>query len=862
MTSVDQAPDVRDEASIDRPLSERWHEVVARRGDDVAVTDSEGSLTYVELDRQSATLADRIADAVRRRSGVGAGLSAGSPDPVAILLQHDRWAAVVILACLRAGVPRVNLDPSMPAARLRQIVDGSGARVGVVTPGTEALGAELGLASVIEAASVLEANSVLEAGSGASSVPRPRGAWPSDDLDTVMGITYTSGSTGVPKGVAVRYRTIGREVHRRTSDDWMRESDVVGVVMPLTFGAGQGEVTGTLFVGGRCEFFNPREQGVAAMGAWLEARGITVLAAPPSLLTALVAAAGERVRRSSLRSVRSSGEKMLCTEALRIKRALPAGCRMLNVFGSSEATLISSYEITDDTPDLPRPVPVGRPLAGIEIRLEREDGSEPPPGESGELLVISRVLPLGYWRDEVRTRQRYVPLPDGRTLLRTGDLGALLPNGMYRLAGRKDLSVKIRGNLVEPLEVESALLSIPRVQAAAVVGRPGRNGHDRLIAYVVPEPGPDLRTAALRRKLRERLPSYMIPEAVVYLTELPRTDRGKLDRSALPEPPERSAADLTPPRTAWEKRVAELWSAVLGVDELGLEDDFFDLGGDSLAAEEMVTRIADTYGITVSSRLLVDAPSVAEFASRLDQPLAPTGESLVALRRTGTRPPLFLVSAAGQTALRFLPLARRLSSDQPVYVLQMRLDDGRQIRAWSVRQIARAHVRAIRREVPHGPYVLAGHSFGGTVAFEMAHQLRAAGEQVALLVPLDSFAPHPNAMPPVQRKNPLHLLKAAANVAATSAGKRPEAGVKIGYTRQGRVLAMMYRGRPYAGPTLVVTAADEGNPDSRRRPWTRFLSGRWSAVSVPGTHHGILQEPHVAQLAAVLDSAVRTAAGA
>jgi thioesterase domain-containing protein/acyl carrier protein len=432
---------------------------------------------------------------------------------------------------------------------------------------------------------------------------------------------------------------------------------------------------------------------------------------------------------------------------------------------------------------------------------------------------------------------------------------------MYRLAGRKDLSLKIRGNLVEPVEVETALLQIPRVQAAVVLGRPDENGRERLVAYVVPERGPDLRTAAIRRELRERIPTYMIPEAVVYLTELPRTDRGKLDRAALPAPPSRTAQTLTPPRTAWEKRVAELWSVVLGVDELGREDDFFDLGGDSLAAEEMVTRLEETHGVPVSSRLLLDAPSVAEFAARLDRPAAPTGKSLVALRRTGSRPPLFFAAAAGQTALHFLPVARRLSAEQPVYALQMRLDDGRQVRAWSVRQIARANVRAMRREVPHGPYLLAGHSFGGTVAFEMAQQLRAAGEQVALLVPLDSFAPHPNAMPPIQRKNPLHLLRAVANVAATSAGKRPEAGVKIGYTRQGRVLAMMYRGRPYAGRTLVVTAADDGIPAARRRPWARFLSGRWSAVDVPGTHNGILREPHVAKLAAVLDAEIEAVVG-
>jgi acyl-coenzyme A synthetase/AMP-(fatty) acid ligase/thioesterase domain-containing protein len=854
------------------PLDEIWCEVVRERGDLVAACNCEvdgAQLTYRELDELSGLVAGRVTQALQT-------YAISRESPVAALVGHDPNAAVTAIAMYKIAWPEVTLDPSAPLERVRSIVEASGTQLVVATPEYQELADQLGVHVIVMPTPADDG--------GADQVgPRP---WPAIDPDAVSGVVYTSGSTGAPKGVAGTFRSIGHHHHIRLRDDWIRPDDAFGLVMPLSFGAARGDLSSALLAGASVHFFDPRARGAGPLPAWLRKHQISLLSAPPSLLTAVVRTLGDGERLSdSLRMVRSAGEKVLCSEAVAIRRALPASCRLLNAFGSSEAHMVSSYEVTDQTPDIPRPVPAGWPISGFEIAIERPDGTTPEPGEAAELTVISRYMPVGYWRDPERTQQKYATLPDGRRAVSTGDLAAWLPDGSFRLAGRIDLGVKIRGNLVEPSEVENALLHCAWVQDAVVVGRQAASGRERLIAYVVLERGaPIVRTADLRRELRQTLPSYMIPEVVVFLPALPRNERLKLDRAALPDPPARVAADAVSPRTLWERRVAELWAAVLGMDELGAHDDFFDLGGDSLSAEEMVARLAAEHEIKVSSRLLLDASTVAEFAAALttqsataEAPHSATDDGrLVPIRRTGTRPPLFCMTGAGRLGMTYLPLAKRLSDEQPVWALQEGGREQQRFKDWSVRRMARRNVAAMRTVQPHGPYLLAGHSIGGVVAFEMAHQLRAGGEEVALLVSLDSFAPHPSALPPVRRRSAAEWLDTGKRFAAIATGKalktartptadgepryvRPADGV---YLRQSKVLSLLYRGKPYGGRTLVVVADDEPAPDHlarRGEAWAPYLRGQWRIQTVPGVHRTMLNEPYVAELATLLDDEISAA---
>ncbi len=850
------APDGDDEFPFRRPL-DLWRQVVAVQPDAVAACDCAAGqqLTFAEVDALSDALAQRIA---RRLAALGA----GKQSPLAVLLDHNRRFAVAAVAVFKCGWPEVVLDPSVPLERLRTVMAASGARLIITSPELAELAAQAG------ADEVLLMDGAMDDPEPAAAVPFPAASALTAGPDDISGITYTSGSTGVPKGVAVSYRTLSHQLHHRHRDDWLRPDDRVGMVMPLSFGAARGDLNSTLQTGASLHFYDPRARGAGPLPGWLETHAITLLPAPPSLLTAVVRTLrpGQQLP-DSLRMVRSGGEKLLSSDAYAIRRALPATCRLLNVFGSTETTMVSAFEITDQVPDAPRPVPAGRPIVGVDVAFERDDGSSPAPGEVANLLVISRFLPVGYWRDPERTRQKYTPLGDGRVAVATGDLAVALPDGNFRLAGRKDLSVKIRGNLVEPAEVEGALLHCEGIADAIVVGRATASGRERLVAYVVLEPAaPIVRAAELRRGLRKTLPAYMIPEAIVFLSELPRNERSKVDRAQLPDPPKRAVADEVAPRSEWERQVAVIWAEVLGLASIGIEDDFFDLGGDSLSAEELVARLANRHGVEVSSRLLLEAPTVAEFAAAARpsqrESEAARRDPLVPLRREGSRPPLFCVTGAGRLGMTFRPLAAHLGNDQPVWALQ---GSGREIRKfpeWSVRRTARANIAAIRAVRPSGPYYLAGHSFGAVVAFEMAQQLRAAGEQVELLVVLDSFAPHPSAQPRIRRRGlrewvPVvrRYLSIGTGRALKTPGERPEGGL---FLRQSRVVSMLYRGRAYPGPTVVVVAADDpanvADPVLREGAWEAYLSGPHHTRHVSGTHKTMLNEPHAGPLAALIRS--------
>ncbi|MCW2526647.1 MAG: AMP-dependent synthetase and ligase [Pseudonocardiales bacterium] len=834
-------------------VEQLWTGVVSERGGAVAVCECDkpaAHLTYEQVDVLSNLLAaDVRAAMVDRRVDAQA--------PIAILIGHDFRCAVALLALLKVGPPKLFLDPGVPLDRLQGILKSSGADIIVTSV------EHVELARRFEAQVVLMAEPAVLETMDAAAVPSCD--WAAYDPEGIQGITYTSGSTGEPKGVAVRNSSIVAEIVHRIESDWTRPSDHVGMVMPLSFGAATGELTSSLMLGATLHFFDPRDRGASPMPAWLGDNSISVLAAPPSLLTAVVKTmSSDEVLSDSLRMVRSSGEKVLCSEAVAIRSALAPGCRLLNVFGSSEATLISAYEITDATPDIPKPVPAGRPISDREIRFERPDGTAPDPDEVAEVIVISRYLPAGYWRDEIRTRQRYTPLPDGRVALATGDLGVALPGGAFRLAGRMDLSVKIRGNLVEPAEVEGALLGVKDVQDCVVVGRTNEDGRDRLVAYVVPHPSAEvLRSAELRRELRLSLPNYMIPERFVILSELPRNDRGKLDRSMLPEPAGRTVemVDRSQPEpTEWENQVCQLWTDVLQLDEVRVDDDFFDLGGDSLSAEELMARLGALHGIEADSRVLLEASTVREFAAKVTASSSVSSQRIVPIRATGTRPPLICVAPASRLGITYHFLARRLGDDQPVWALQATGRERGEFGEWSVRRTARGNIAALKTVQPHGPYFLVGHSFGAVLAFEMAQQLRGGGDEVPLLVCLDSFPPHARELPSIFHRRSLRQWRiTVTNHLPLMRRKAPEGPQAHDmYVRQSRMVSLLYRGRSYAGRCLVVVAAENSYASARGERWGRYLTGQWRVQETPGAHATILNEPFVAPLAELITQEMDT----
>ena len=809
--------------------------------------------------------ADRVlaADGERRLSGTdlllraarvrAAVLGAGSAGrPVAVLRGHDVGAVAAVVGVVAAGSPVVVLDPTTPAARLRHYVESAGASICVSDAARAGTAAEL-------VATVLDPDAGRHAGGDHREAARELLATAARPEDPAV-IVYTSGSTGAPKGVACDHRSI---LH----DAWVNSvgtgcygaGNVVAHLLPMGFSAGIGVTLACLLSGARQELFDPRRRSVAELPGWMREVGVDVLHASPAILRGAMAALAPGERMDGLVSVTMAGETVHGAELRTVRAAVEPRCVLRNRYGSTETWLMAELRIDPDDPSPEGATPVGHAVPGARFEVLGEDGERRAHG-TGRVVVTSPWLTCSYWGAPERTAEVFSQNPDGTRSFLTSDVGVLGEDGCLRLLGRSDHSVKVRGLLVEPGEVEALLFAQPQVREAVVVGQPSpRTGRVRLVAFVVWS-GDRPSASAVRALVGENLPAHMVPEHVEFLHALPRTERGKLDRSQLPAVPDATGSEE--PRNDFENVLTRMFERALDVPHLGVDADFFRAGGDSLAAEALIATVTAELGLDadrLSTADLVACPTPREFAAALQQDRRRTSTTLVALRRGGSAAPLFCVAGAGGTALSFRALADRMPPEVPVWGLQANGLENRARPDWSVRALARRNVRSVRSVQPHGPYRIAGFSLGGLVALEMAQQLRAAGEEVELLAVLDSYPPDPSVMPPALSPGPLGLLRGAVALGTTGLDLPHGRDRYERYYRQGIFLQRWYRTAPYPGRTLVVLAEDD--PDAvARRGWAAHLSGPWSSVSVPGEHLSVLREPTVSLVARALGEALEPAA--
>ncbi|HEX2807372.1 MAG TPA: AMP-binding protein, partial [Kineosporiaceae bacterium] len=808
------------------------------------VTDAEQSLTFADL----ALRACAVAEALRTLPDPA--------EPVAMLCGHDTTAVATALGVILSGHPLLVMDPQTPVTRLRGYVQRLGARTCVADAAHHQAAAEIVSAS---AGQVLRTPAEAAPTPGIDWAASPVWERPLDPTRTAV-LGFTSGSTGRPKVVALDHRQlVGDAWACATATDCISADDVMANTLPMAFAAGMNAALTGPLVGARMAMYDTRARGIAGLAAWIEQAGVTTLHTSPAMLRALTAAvpAPEQLRR--LRSLTLGGEAAHGRQVAAARGLLPQTCTVFHRLGSTETGLVAELRLSAGDPTPEGPLPVGIPLGHSRLALVDDEGRPVPQGRPGRLVVTRTHLAQGYWHDPEHTAEAFTDNPDGTRSFRSNDLGRIDDRGQLCLLGRSDYSVKVRGYLVEPGEVDAVLFAQPTVAEAVTVGLPRPDGlSHRLVAYVV-STSERPNAAAVRAGLRSQLPGHMVPETVVFCDSLPRTDRGKIDRSALPPPPPPVGGQ--PPISEWESVVAMVWAQALELDDVPRDADFFELGGDSLAAEALIAAVTRDLGVpaeSVSSRLLVEAPTVAEFARRLRRSPDRRRQTVTALHPTGTLPPLFLIAGGGGLGVTFVPLARHLGGDRPIYGLHAHALEHRGIPDWSVTAAARRHVATIRSIQPHGPYYLAGHSFGGILAFEMAQQLRRDGEVVGLLTILDSFPPDPELVPAGPNLSPLGRVKDAVGLAVTGLVPTPGIGQYWRFHRQCQFLARRYHSKPYPGRTLVMVSGSA--EQNARSQWGPHLTGNWQIQAIGGDHHSMLREPHVATMAAVLTKALDDAA--
>jgi amino acid adenylation domain-containing protein len=556
-------------------------------------------LTHRELDALANGLARRIL--ARTRPG---------PAPVALLFDNGPTAVAAMLAAWKAGKFFVALDPDAPRERLAATLHDAEAELLVAGP------AHVERARAAVGAGALP---ILDAGEVDPTPAGDLGIAPSAGAPACL--VYTSGTTGRPKGVMVGFAVLARRIAEVSNRSGACRHDREAFVRSLAFVGDLGVALSTLATGASGHFFDMRAGGLTGLRDFLQREAITILSPGVTLFRQLVETLRPGDALPALRLVRLAGEQVRGEDLAAFQRYCAPGSVLRIGYTSSEAGPITDYLIDQATPLDGAAPPVGYATTDAEVLVLDANDRPCPEGVPGEIVVRSAALALGYWRQPEETAARFTPNPAGgpARLFRTGDRGQWRADGALALLGRVDTQVKVRGNRVEPAEVEAALIACPGVRAAAVTLRADGVGQPWLVAYVVGGTPPPA-VEALREALAARLPAYMVPQRFVLLDALPLTLNGKVDVQALPRPPAgRPALAGAPvvPRGPVEALVAAAWQEVLRLEPVGALDTFLDLGGDSIAAMRVVTLLQDRLGRELPATILLTETETVEAMAKV-----------------------------------------------------------------------------------------------------------------------------------------------------------------------------------------------------------------------------------------------------
>ena len=835
----------------------------------VAITFDDERVTYAEMNERANRLANDLI-----RHGVG-------PDSlVGVCLERTPDLLVALVAVVKSGGAYVPLDPGFPRDRLLYMAEDAKLRAVVTEPPFDRLFAES------------QTDVVLVGASRDSDAPA---ANPSVDVspEHLAYVLYTSGSTGHPKGVEVTrggfLNLIGsmRDLPGMTAEDSIValttvSFDIAGVetLLPLALGA-------RIILATRETALNPE-----ALRALIERTAPTIVQATPVTFKMLF----ESGWRGDGKVKTICGGEPISVE---LGASLSAACgEAWNGYGPTETTVYSAFHHIRRGD---RIIYIGRPPANTTTYILDAHQSPVPQGATGELYIGGDGVARGYRKRPELTADKFLPDPfrAGERMYRTGDLARYSRGGVIECLGRTDHQVKIRGFRIELGEIESLLKAQSGVRDAVVIAREDTPGDKRLVAYLIGDVTA-LDPSALRAALKVDLPDYMLPAAFVQLDRMPTTPSGKVDRRALPVPSGGAVSTeraILAPRTYVEEQLAEVWAEVFEIPRVGVDDSFWDLGGHSMLAVRLMSRISQTFGKRISLNTLFESPTIGQLAKHIEDESALGRHTLVAIRPAGSRPPVYWIP--GGAALGMFSLKKMLPTfgeDLPLYGLGSAFPD-------TIEDIERVEERAaqylalIRRFQAHGPYYFAGYCAGGIIAYEMAQQLLREDERVAFLGMINCLLPGvPSGRVETIRFKAQRLRYQlgearkgggiiqffrdrqrairASRIEQQDISSRVEQAKREGFKdtdkKDYRVVLdatakviTQYRARPYPGPVALFVSddpslrgvADDLDP---RLAWNR-VAGRSDVYDCEGDHESVIELPYILGLGAVLRAAIYAA---
>lgn len=862
---------------------------VSSQPDRIAVEDSLETLTYHQLNQRANLLANQLIDK-----------HIGPEDLVAILADRSALFLTAMLGIFKAGGAYLPLDPAWPKGRLQQIVAQSGAKAVLTETHYQDRLATLDIA-LPECLPLSRATPSQPIANPVVPVTHQHKAY----------VIFTSGSTGTPKGATLQHGGMLNHLIAKVDDLDIHQDDLVVQNASQCFDISIWQFLVALLKGGQTLVVTgDTAKDPTALVDMLAAKQVTVFETVPSMLRAMCGSLKTMAKAPALQELRwmvATGEALppdLVAQWFELYPSIP----MMNAYGPTECSDDVTHAIIKEP--LPPSVvhtPIGQLLNNTTAFIVDTHNQPVPLGVAGELLIGGHGLGRGYLGDPVKTALAFIPHPHtsepGQRLYRTGDLTRFEANGEITYLGRLDHQVKIRGFRIELGEIEAVLTGHDHLKEAIVTVYE-KNSQKSLWAYVVTNANQGLDGDGLKTYMREFLPTYMIPN-IMFLESFPLTANGKIDRKALPEPHvvrETDSARL--PETAIEKACQALWQTLFEQEDIHLEDNFFDLGGHSLLAVRLVHQASETFQLQLPLSAIFQAPTLGAFSHMIEETKQTTSlfqspTPLVPLQPEGNKPPFYCVHPMGGVVHVYMGLAKQVGTQQPFYGLQQQGIDGESEPLTDVIEMAKSYVDAIRQHQPKGPYYLGGWSLGGVIAYEMARQFRAMGEDIGLLLIMDTIIHKPGKgavdgyfdysfwleFYAVQlelmfdkklgiKRRKLSKLTQNEQInlvveKAISKGifKTKAYGIKqfenfMRVTHTGLKAVSSYNQSGFDGDITLLRCKDDISPlhhinkDVRTAGWRHYTSGEVSVHLVSGDHRTMIQQPHVQEVAKVLcDSA-------
>jgi amino acid adenylation domain-containing protein len=841
-------------SALNNTVADRFESIARLFPERIAVRDRARSLTYAEFSGLVQLLAEATAEVVATR-----------PGPVAVLLPHEARFPVAILAVLTAGRGFTALDANDPAERIKLIAAHASASA-VVSAGRLAQKARRLFPNI----PVLDIETT-----DASRKKTDRSK--ADDLAYII---YTSGSTGTPKGVYQNHRGLLRDIMHCTETQEISCEDRLALFNSPTNISGLRVSLSALLNGATLDVINPRALRPSEVAREIRDRGITIFRSVPTLFRRVVEALNEGEVLENLRLVMLGGDRVDWRDFELFKRACPPQAHFGVHLGATECSTLYLEWYVDEFMPRTGLLPVGRSVPDRSVVLLDEDDRPVPDGEVGEFVVSSRHLALGYWRDPELTARAFSidPVDPQMRVFRTGDLGRRRPDGLFEHVGRKDDQIKLRGRRIDPAEIESVLREHTGVREAAVlVGRDETGMPQSLTAYVELSPSfGKWQPADLKSMPAKQLPHYMIPARFQLVKTLPRLPNLKIDRVRLKELDaarrleQREAASDRIPRTVRKTlpdgdsiapssvlgplhlQIAEIWQRLVGRD-IGFDENFFEIGGDSLLATQMICEVEAVTGQKIPQSALRTVFTVRELAATVMRRIPATGE-LVTCAKQGRGTPFFFCHGDYTTrGLYALKLVEMLRCDQPIYLIHPHNDPDPKL---TIGDMARACLPQILSAHPTGVFRLGGHCNGGLLAWEIACQLERLDREVEFIALID--APSVNARPLIRAIALLNRL-VVATAPITISRKFALEGMRALWMRwkfsdggsYSRAVSNYVPQKITSRIICLVSEDSRSKVEFSWRPWTN-LAGDVSCRYISGTHLGCITQ-HVGDTARLLD---------